>query len=124
MIIEDSDIDFLGHVNNAVYLKWIQAAALEHWHRIATPDAVALHHWIAVKHEIGYRPPAFLRDQFVASVMLDRVQRESAFYESVIRRGSDVIAEVKSRWCCIDAARHKALFLPALTVLHKHLTGG
>src|SRR3546814_9806787 len=94
---------FMGHVNNASYLKWVQAAVLSHWRRIAPPDAVAAHLWVALKHEITYRKPAFLEDQIVATVMLEKVQRESAFYETVIKRGEEVLAEVKSRWCCLDA---------------------
>src|SRR3546814_7693199 len=38
--IERADIDYMGHVNNASYLKWVQAAVLSHWRRIAPPDAV------------------------------------------------------------------------------------
>src|SRR3546814_3959556 len=85
----------MGHVNNASYLKWVQAAVLSHWRRIAPPDAVAAHLWVALKHEITYRKPAFLEDQIVATVMLEKVQRESAFYETVIKRGEEVLAEVK-----------------------------
>src|SRR3546814_19018280 len=101
--IEPADIDFMGHVNNASYLKWVQAAVLSHWRRIAPPDAVAAHLWVALKHEITYRKPAFLEDQIVATVMLEKVQRESAFYETVIKRGEEVLAEVKSRGFCLDA---------------------
>src|SRR3546814_14268560 len=93
----------MGHVNNASYLKWVQAAVLSHWRRIAPPDAVAAHLWVALKHEITYRKPAFLEDQIVATVMLEKVQRESAFYETVIKRGAEGLAAVKSRWCCLAA---------------------
>jgi acyl-CoA thioester hydrolase len=101
--IEPDDIDFMGHVNNASYLKWVQAAVISHWQRVAPPEAVAAHLWVARKHEITYRKPAFLSDSIVASVLLEKVQRESAFYETIFRRGEEVLAEVKSRWCCLDA---------------------
>ena len=101
--IEPADIDFMGHVNNASYLKWVQEAVLSHWHRIAPPDVANAHLWVALKHEITYRKPAFLDDQLVATVRLERVQRASAFYDTVIKRGEEILAEVKSRWCCLDA---------------------
>ena len=94
----------MGHVNNASYLTWVQQAVLSHWNRWAPPDAVAAYLWVAIRHEITYRRPAFLDDEVVAEVVLERVQRESAFYETVIRRGEERLAEVKSRWCCLDAA--------------------
>ena len=101
--IEPADIDFMGHVNNASYLKWVQAAVLSHWQRLAPSDAVAQHLWVALKHEITYRRPAFLDDEVIATVILERVQGASAFYDTVIRRGEEILAEVKSRWCCVDA---------------------
>jgi acyl-CoA thioester hydrolase len=102
--IDPRDIDFMGHVNNASYLKWVQDAVLSHWHRVAPQDAASAHQWVVLKHEITYRRPAFLSDNIIATVLLERVQGASAFYDTVIRRGEDVLAEVKSRWCCLDAA--------------------
>jgi acyl-CoA thioester hydrolase len=101
--IEPADIDFMGHVNNASYLKWVQAAVLSHWQRLAPADAVASHLWVALKHEITYRRPAFLDDDVVATVLLEKIQGARAFYQTVIRRGEEVLAEVKSSWCCLDA---------------------
>ena len=101
--IDPADIDFMGHVNNAHYLSWVQEAVLAHWRKIAPPDAVAAHLWVALKHEITYRRPAFLDDQVIATVILEKVQGARAFYETIIKRGEDVLAEVKSSWCCIDA---------------------
>ena len=101
--IHVADIDFMGHVNNASYLTWVQEAVLHHWQRIAPPEAVAAHLWVALKHEITYRKPTFLNDEVIATVLLEKVQGARAFYETVIRRGEEVLAEVKSSWCCIDA---------------------
>ncbi|WP_281178684.1 acyl-CoA thioesterase [Sphingomonas soli] len=101
--VEQSDIDFMGHVNNASYLKWVQAAVIAHWQHIAPVEAVAQHLWVALKHEITYRRPTFLDDEVVATVLLEKVQGARAFYETVIKRGGEVLAEVKSSWCCLDA---------------------
>ncbi|MHA6768191.1 acyl-CoA thioesterase [Sphingobium ummariense] len=101
--IDPADIDFMGHVNNASYLKWVQAAVLDHWRALAPSDAVAGHLWVALKHEITYRKPTFLGDDVIATVLLEKVQGARAFYETVIRRGEEVLAEVKSSWCCVDA---------------------
>lgn len=101
--IDPEDIDFMGHVNNASYLKWVQAAVMDHWRAFAPAEAIAQHLWVALKHEITYRKPAFLEDDVFADVILERVQGARAFYETVIRRGEEVLAEVKSSWCCVDA---------------------
>lgn len=97
------DIDFMGHVNNARYLSWVQDAVLAHWNKIAPPDEVASKAWVALKHEITYRRPAFLDDEVIARTVLEKVQGARAFYTTLIQRGEEVLAEVKSSWCCIDA---------------------
>ena len=102
--IDPADIDFMGHVNNASYLKWVQEAVLSHWRRLAPADAVAAHLWVALKHEITYRKPAFLDDELISEVIPTGVEGAKAFFSTIIRRGETVLAEVKSSWCCLDAA--------------------
>ena len=102
--IDPADIDFMGHVNNATYLKWVQDAVVSHWQKLAPAEAVARHLWVALKHEITYRKPAFLDDEVMASVVLEKVHGARASFETLIKRGEEVLAEVKSSWCCLDAA--------------------
>ncbi|RDC59421.1 hypothetical protein HME9302_00609 [Alteripontixanthobacter maritimus] len=97
------DIDFMGHVNNARYLNWVQDAVLAHWNKLAPPDAVASKLWVALKHEITYRKPAFLEDDVFANTVLEKYAGARAFYRTVIQRGEEVLAEIESSWCCVDA---------------------
>jgi acyl-CoA thioesterase FadM len=48
------DIDELGHVNNAVWVRWIQDVATAHWNAAAAPERVATFVWVVVRHEIDY----------------------------------------------------------------------
>ncbi|QPQ54999.1 acyl-CoA thioesterase [Allosphingosinicella flava] len=105
--IAPADIDFMGHVNNATYLTWVQEAVIAHWRKLAPAEAVARHLWVALKHEITYRKPAFLDDDVFAAVMLEKVEGARAVYQTLIKRGEDVLAEVRSSWCCIDAATRR-----------------
>ncbi len=98
-----ADIDFMGHVNNARYLNWVQDAVLAHWRGLAPAEEVASKAWVALKHEITYRKPAFLDDDVIARTVLESIKGARAFYSTVIHRGEEVLAEVKSSWCCIDA---------------------
>lgn len=102
--ISPNDIDHMGHVNNSVYLKWVQDAVVDYWQTIAPPDAVAKHLWVALKHEISYLRPTFLQDSVVAEVIAERMEGARAYFTTVVRRGSEVLSEVKSTWCCLDAA--------------------
>ena len=102
--IQPSDIDHMGHVNNAVYLKWVQEAVVDYWNSVAPPGAVAEHLWVALKHEITYLRPTFLQDNVVAEVIAEKVEGARAFFRTVLTRGDEVLSEISSCWCCLDAA--------------------
>jgi acyl-CoA thioester hydrolase len=102
-----ADIDHMGHVNNSVYLKWVQDAVVRYWESLAPPEAVARHLWVALSHEIKYRRPTFLDDVVVADVIANRVQGAKALFTTVIKRGEEVVAEVTSSWCCLDAVTRR-----------------
>ena len=102
--IEPADIDHMGHVNNAVYLRWVQDAVIDYWRSVAPSEAVATHLWVALKHEITYRRPTFLQDVVVAEVIAEKVEGARAMFTTVVRRGEEVLSEIKSSWCCLDAA--------------------
>ena len=102
--IVPADIDQMGHVNNAVYLKWVQDAVVDYWRSVAPPDAVASHLWVALKHEITYLKPTFLQDSVVAEVIAEKVEGARAMFTTVVRRGEEKLSEIKSSWCCLDAA--------------------
>lgn len=48
-------IDELGHVNNSVWVQWIQEMATSHWESVASPDHRAAFFWVVIRHEIDYR---------------------------------------------------------------------
>ena len=104
LAIAPGDIDHMGHVNNAVYLRWVQDAVVGYWEKVAPAEAVARHLWVALKHEITYRKPAFLSDSIVAEVVAEQAQGARTFFLTLFKRGEEVLAEVKSCWCCLDSA--------------------
>ena len=48
-------IDELGHVNNSVWVQWIQDLATAHWESAADPQHRARFFWVVIRHEIDYR---------------------------------------------------------------------
>lgn len=48
-------IDELGHVNNSVWVQWIQAIATAHWDAVALPEHREQYFWVVTRHEIDYR---------------------------------------------------------------------
>ena len=123
LAISASHIDHMGHVNNSVYLSWVQEAVVKHWERFAPAEAQADYLWIALKHEITYRRAAFLDDSLIASVVLERVKGVRAFYRTAITRGEEVLAEIESVWCSVDADSHRPVRV-ARDVVSRFFRGG
>ena len=83
--------------------RWAKAG----WEAVAPAEAVAEHLWVALKHEISYRRPAFLEDGLVAEVIAERMHGARSYFTTFIRRGEELLAEVRSSWCCLDSTTHR-----------------
>ena len=59
-------IDELGHVNNAVWVQWIQQVAVAHWDTVAKPIHRNAYYWVVVRHEIDYLRAAHEGDSITA----------------------------------------------------------
>ena len=103
--IRPDDIDVLGHVNNVVYVRWIQEAAIAHWRVLATPEQQAEVAWVVVRHEIDYKRPARLGDGIIARTWVGAASRNTFERHTEIRRAADgkVVVEARTLWCPIDA---------------------
>ena len=65
VIVVETDIDELNHVNNVVYLQYAQDIATAHWESVASPELQEKVIWVARRHEIDYLKQALLGDKLV-----------------------------------------------------------
>jgi len=97
------DIDELGHVNNAVYVRWIQDMATEHWRAAARAEDVDRYVWVVTRHEIDYRRATNLGETLVARTWVGEPQgaRFDRFVEIV---GADGSMRVSARtvWALVE----------------------
>jgi acyl-CoA thioester hydrolase len=63
--VNSADIDEMDHVNNVVYLQWVQQVATAHWLAMASPEIRDMYRWVVLRHEIDYFNPAFLGDKII-----------------------------------------------------------
>ena len=103
--VQPSDIDELGHVNNVVYVQWVQDAASAHWRAVASAESQAAVAWVALRHEIDYKAPAVLGDEVLVRTWIGRAEGLSFERHTEVRRASDgrVLARARTVWCPVDA---------------------
>jgi acyl-CoA thioester hydrolase len=104
--VQPTDIDGQGHVNNVVYLRWMQEAATAHWDARATPELKARVNWVVTRHEVDYKAPAFLGERLVARTWVG--EPSGATWERFIeiRRVADdrLLAKGRSIYAALDPA--------------------
>ena len=103
--VRPDDIDDLGHVNNIVYLRWVQEAATAHWRASAPVQAVDAVAWVVRRHEIDYRHPAMPNDRLVIRTWIGAAEGLTFERLTEILRARDgrVLAEARTLWIPIDA---------------------
>lgn len=103
--VQPEDIDALGHVNNVVYVRWVQEAAEAHWLAKA-PDAVRQKYaWVVLRHEIDYLRPALPGQTLVATTWVNSFSgvRSDRMVQLTLAETGAVLAKAKTTWCLIDA---------------------
>lgn len=113
IIVSDDDIDELGHVNNIVYLRWVQQIATEHWRRDAPPEDQEILVWVVRRHEIDYKKPAFKSDEILAHTWVGKAKKLQFERYSEFKRKSDgvVLALAKTIWVPISKKTGKPTFV-------------
>ena len=99
-------IDELGHVNNTVWVQWIQDIATAHWAAAALPEHQAAYVWVVTRHEIDYRGNIGLGASVTAETWIPDPPSGARFDRCVEFRDSagKTIVSARSTWAMIDKA--------------------
>lgn len=108
--VEPEDIDVLGHVNNVIYLRWVQNLAIAHWEKAADPDDQENLVWVVVRHEIDYKRSAQLGDEILGLTWVGTHTRRTFERYSQFWRTSDnkVLAQALSVWSPVNRQTMRA----------------
>ena len=99
-------IDELGHVNNAVWVDWIQQIATSHWAAVASPEHQAAYIWVVTRHEIDYRGNIALGESVIAETFIPAAPTGARFDRRVnfTDAAGKVIVSAKTTWALLDRA--------------------
>ncbi len=100
-------IDANGHVNNVVYVQWMQDVAILHSnHQGGTEEKYRElgSSWIVRSHQIEYLSPSFEGDEIEAITWVSDMRRVSSLRKYQFRRASDqtLLAKAETRWVYIN----------------------
>ncbi|WP_421753568.1 acyl-CoA thioesterase [Croceimicrobium sp.] len=109
-IVEAKDLDDLNHVNNVVYLQWVQDVASSHWFSKAGKDSGVI--WVVRKHEIEYLAPALEADTLKLRTWVESMEGLSSLRKVEILRGDELICRCTSQWIMLDAKSFRPRRIP------------
>ncbi len=102
--VQPSDIDDMAHVNNVVYVRWVQDVAAAHWSFLASDAAKQKYLWVVLRHEIDYLSPAFMDDAVLATTWVGESNgpRSERFVYITNKKTGKVLVKAKTIWCLLD----------------------
>ncbi|MEO9470306.1 thioesterase family protein [Parasphingorhabdus sp.] len=108
------DIDELGHVNNAVWVRWIQDIATVHWNAVATKEYIDRYIWVVTRHEIDYRGNVEAGQTVTGRTWISEPPRGARFWRNVRFTGPDgnIKVEAKTNWAIIDRNSGRPVRVP------------
>ena len=110
-----ADIDELGHVNNAVWVRWIQDMATSHWAAVADPADVAAYIWVVTRHEIDYRGNVAAGENVTGKTWIEKPPRGATFDRRVefVNDAGKILVSANTTWAMIDRASGRLMRVPA-----------
>lgn len=113
--VRPEHIDENGHVNNVVYVGWLQDAGTAHWNARFDADARTKWSWVGVRHEIDYFRPLMPDAQGVKARTWVGDPRGPRFNRYVRIEDADgkLCAQGVTEWVLVDATTMRPHRIPA-----------
>ena len=107
-------IDELGHVNNAVWVQWMEQVAVAHWRSVAVPGHQDDYFWVVVRHEIDYLRAVLEGERIIARTWAGESPKGARFDRHMEFLGNDGKQRVRARswWAIIDKASGRPIRVP------------
>lgn len=109
------DLDALGHVNNAVYLTYMESARLAYWMEVTSKTSLREMDIILARAEVDFRSPASYGENLVVGVRVATLGRSSFTMEfRIVETPSGrLVAEARKVLVYYDYTAGRSAALPA-----------
>lgn len=102
--VDSSEIDQLNHVNNVVYVSWIQDIANEHWSLLKKGHNTEGYVWVVLRHEIDYLRQAVLGDVVNIKTWVGKTAGVKSVRHVEISRNGSLLVQAQTTFCLLDAS--------------------
>lgn len=100
--VEKNAIDGLNHVNNVVYLQWVNDISEKHWNLLAGKEIREKYFWVVLRHELDYMNQAFLNDEITVSTWVGESSGVKSIRHVEVYKGETILLKARSTWCLLE----------------------
>jgi acyl-CoA thioester hydrolase len=116
--VRQAELDVLGHVNNAVYLTWIEQVAIDHVEALGFGRDWALAHdgtWVVREHRVTYLKPVLYGDSVRVTTLPQQLAGVRGTRRTEIHRESDgaLTTKAETEWIFVRASDGRPARVPA-----------
>ena len=102
-IVLENELDTLDHVNNVVYVQWIQDISTKHWNDLTKNKPDLNYVWVVTRHDIDYKGQAVLGDEITFETWVGATKGVTSVRHVEIYKGSVLLAKAATTWCMLHA---------------------
>jgi acyl-CoA thioester hydrolase len=106
------DLDPMGHVNNAVFLTYIEQARVAFLAQVGAATGLEEMNMIVARVEIDFKAPVRLGQEVEISLRASRFGTKSFDFDYVLRVDGEIVAQAKSVQVAYDYDRREPVSLP------------
>lgn len=108
-----TDLDDLDHVNNVIYVQWIQDVSKNHWEKVCS--GMKEHYlWVVRRHDITYYAAAKLKDEVLIATRIKDSRGSISFREVEMKdyKTNKLLVKSVTEWCLLSAETLKPIRIP------------
>lgn len=111
IIVTQQDLDDLNHVNNVIYVKWMQDIAKEHWQSKAPEKIIKSTAWVVLSHNIKYKGAATLGDTILLKTYI--IKSKGAVCVRVVEMHNkdtdQLLIHSETEWCLLNSSNMRPI---------------
>jgi acyl-CoA thioester hydrolase len=105
--VSSKDIDTLQHVNNLVYVKWMDKIATEHYAFLTKDNPLPQYVWVVTRHEIDYLKQAVLGDKITVKTWVGETKGITSIRFMNFYKDNILLVKAKTVWVMLDSKTFK-----------------
>ncbi|GFD82811.1 acyl-CoA thioesterase [Tenacibaculum sp. IMCC1] len=106
-IVTSEEIDEYNHVNNVVYVQWMQNISDAHWKELSKNVQNIDYVWFVIRHEVDYKNQAVLGDEVTLRTWVGKTEGIRSIRHFEMYKGETLLVKSQTTFCLLDAKTKK-----------------